>query len=278
MKKFFIVGKPLSHTASPHIYNRVFSSRGIGARYEPLEVDVEGLREFVKFVAREAAGFNVTVPHKTTVVPLLDELDATAREIGAVNTVLNVNEKLFGYNTDWIGVRRSLERFHVLRGLGEVLVVGAGGAARGVVYALRDSARRVVVLSRTGFSAKELAALASRWGLDAVGLEASNIAVREILGRVDLLINASPVGTLSWESPVPEDSLHPGLIVMDLVYNPLRTRLLAAAESAGCTTIDGLWVLCYQAAENLKIWLGLDVEVEELRSYGMEFLGSMQMR
>ena len=275
VKSFFLIGFPVHHSASPYIYNRLFAKRAINARYDAMAVKKEDLPQAIRILRKIGCGFNVTSPHKRTVVSYLEEIDRTAGEIGAVNTVVNRNSKLYGYNTDWIGVMKSLERHGIKSHVDSAVVIGAGGAARAVVYALAGMASSIAIVSQTGVSAVELARLAEKWGVKrAEGLKPDAPSLKDYFLKADLIVNASPVGGLEDVDsvPIPPSFLQDRAAVLDLVYNPLKTRLLREAELRGCRTIDGLWVLCYQAVKNLKLWLGIEPSVEELRSYGLEYV------
>jgi shikimate dehydrogenase len=269
---FFITGKGISYTLSPLMYNTVFSEHGVDAYYSVLEaVDEDHLGRIVGWCRQDeyCLGFNVTKPYKTIVLRMTDSLDKTAAEVGAVNTVARSNGVLVAYNTDWYGVIGPLARFDSPAVYDDVLVIGAGGAARAAAYALRDRVHRLYVVSRSGALAVELASWArERWGIEARGYRASRDIYGLLLGRVDLVINASPASG-SDKSPIPLDELRllrPPCTVMDMVYVPLETLLLAKAADLGCRVLDGLWMLVYQAVLNLRLWLSLEISPDKLRS------------
>jgi shikimate dehydrogenase len=175
----------------------------------------------------------------------LDEIDETARAIGAVNTVTRRGDRLVGDNTDWRGAMQALERAGDLSGA-HAVVLGAGGTARAVVYGLLQKEASVTVLNRTTGKAE---GLASDLGANAAGpLEALKDTPH------DILINTTSVGLRSNESPVPAEALRPETIVMDAVYAPPETRLLREAKAAGAQTVGGKWMLVYQAALQLELW------------------------
>ena len=275
--RLFLVGNPVSHSVSPAIYEGVFRELGVRGVYEPVEVsNVEALAAVVEELRGLGDGFNVTIPYKASVLGLLDAVSPEARVIGAVNTVVRSEDGLLeGFNTDWKGFLYSLERVVGASSFSGALVVGAGGAARAAVYALKGRVDSLYVSSRTGVSAVELAREAASWGFERVSGFRANVSVyQSVLPRVDLVVNASPVGLLDPRaSPVPTRYLRPGTVVVDMVYRPLRTRLLAGALERGCRVVDGLWMLAFQAVENLRLWLGMDVDVEVVRRYGLRALG-----
>ena len=279
VKRLYLIGFPVGHSASPHIYNSVFKSCSINARYEGLEVRSEDLANIIEALRNKMCkGFNVTAPHKVKVMEYLDRLEHPSTIIGAVNTVVNDEDKLIGYNTDWIGFKKALERFTSKSSIRKVLILGAGGAARAVIYALKDIAEELSIVSLSGTSAVKLAKEVKNWGLlETRGFKTDPTILMCESSNVDLIVNATPLGCRprTWKTPIPKECLRGGVVVFDLVYNPLKTRLLREAEEVGCKTIDGLWMLVYQAVENLKLWFNLDVNVEELRKYGLEAIKGM---
>ena len=270
--RLFLIGYPVGHSLSPAIYRGVFREYGLNAIYEPLEVPSRSqLRRVLKGLRLSSRGFNVTIPYKSDVTTLLDRLEDPASTVGAVNTVVNENGALIGYNTDWLGFKLALEMNSPKRRFAKALLIGAGGAARAVAYALRESVDKLVIVSRGGLSAESLASRALEWGIpEAEGHKASPEVYRRVVKDVELVINASPVGTLDpTVSPIPVELLPSGIVVFDLVYRPLRTQLLRAAEDKNCITIDGLWMLASQASLNLRLWFSIDVDVAKLRSYAL---------
>lgn len=255
MQLYGIVGDPVEHSLSPAMHEASYDALDIDASYVRFHVDSEDVEEAVTGArALGVNGFNVTVPHKQAVAehPAL-ALDDTARAIGAVNTVDLGSMK--AYNTDAAGVSRALEHHDVDVSGSRAVVVGAGGAARAVVYELDRLGADVAVANRTEERAH---ALAEEFDVEGHGLE----ALSELLPSTDLLVNATTVGMEEDRSPVAADLLHSGLTVFDAVYTPLRTRLLREAEEAGADTVDGAWMLVYQGVEAFEIWTGREAPVE----------------
>ncbi len=249
-----VVLHPAGHTRSPAMHNAAFRALGLDAAYLAFDVPPERLAAAVAgaraLAVRQLA---VSLPHKEAVIPLLDEVDATARRIGAVNTITRRGERLCGSNTDWIGAVRALERETGLEGR-RAVVLGAGGSARAVVFGLRDKGAQVTVLNRTTGRAE---ALAAELCADAAGpLEALRDTPHEVL------VNTTSVGLKSDASPVPAEALAPGSVVMDAVYDPEQTRLLRDAAARGARTVPGKWMLVYQAAEQLALWTGRDAPID----------------
>ncbi len=259
---FGIIGHPVAHSLSPVMHNAALAAMGINGVYLPMDtVDpaaaVAGLRTL------GFTGVSVTVPHKVAVMKELDEIDPVARRIGAVNTLLfrkkpgEDGTTVRGFNTDWLGSNLALADKITLTG-SRVLVIGAGGAAKGVCFGLVEAGAEVIVTNRTEEKGRQLA--------DWLGCD---FVTRDQLGdiRADALVNATSVGMEPDGNGIAMDAdLLPHFsVVMDIVYAPLRTRLLREAEKAGCRTIDGLAMLLYQAAVQVKIWTEKTPSLEVMR-------------
>ncbi|ASJ16268.1 shikimate dehydrogenase [Thermococcus chitonophagus] len=262
---YAVIGNPVRHSLSPTMHNALFKKYSLNAVYVAFEVSRENAREAVEGIrVLGIAGVNVTMPLKEEVARYV-ELSEDARAIGSVNTIVNSNGKLLGYTTDGIGARRALERFTTLEGA-NVLILGAGGAGKAIAYELSKVAS-VVVLNRTVEKAKAL----EDFGVKGDALTPENLEY--YLELADVLINATSVGMNEDRSLVPREMLKPGLVVMDIVYKPLITRLLREAKEKGCTIVDGLWMLVYQGAESFKLWTGIEADVELMRRVALERLG-----
>lgn len=236
------------------MHNAAFASLGLDAVYVALDVAPEALSAAV--AGARALGIRqlaVSLPHKEAIVPLLDEVEPVARRIGAVNTVTARDGALVGSNTDWVGAVRALERETTIQGA-EAVVLGAGGAARAVLYGLLERGATVRVLNRSVAKATAL--------VEALGASASGPL--EALGDspCDILVNTTRVGLGSDESPVAATAIPADCVVLDAVYEPAQTRLLRDARGRGARTIEGKWMLVYQAAEQLRLWSGKDAPIE----------------
>ena len=242
-----LVGLPVMHSVSPHVHNSAFVSEGINGVYLPFEVhDVQQfLARMVHPRTRELSwnlrGLSVTAPHKQAVMECLDWIEADAKEIGAVNTIVIEEDRLLGYNTDAAGfVEPLLRRFGTLRDA-KVAIMGAGGAARAAVWALQRQSANVTLFARNLTKAQPLAEL--------FGIPCRSLPQASFDGY-DLLVNATP------QSPVSREQLNGVRCVYDLVYNPVETRLLLEAEEAGCETLGGLEMLIAQAESQFELWTG----------------------
>ena len=271
MKRAFLLAYPAGHSLSPAMHNAAFAQLGILARYEALEVAPDALAAAVAALRRpEVYGANVTIPHKVAVMPLLDELSEEARRIGAVNTIVNRDGRLMGCNTDAAGFLRALREDGGFEPAGvSAVVLGAGGAARAVAYALLQAGvSRLALYNRTPSAAQALAAWLER-GAKVEVLEPS--ALPEAVRASQLLVNATSVGMAQPGEASARSPLEPGLLpregfVCDLVYRPAQTRLLREAAAAGLRVQNGVPMLVYQGAEAFRHWTGQAAPVQVMRA------------
>ncbi len=264
-----VIGWPIEHSVSPPMHNAAFEALGLDWCYVPFAVAPERVAEALSGVrVLGLRGINATVPHKQALLSLVDELTPAARAIGAVNTVVIAeNGRTLGHNTDAAGFLRSLREAGVAPEGASALVLGAGGAARAVVYALASIGARVTILNRTPARAEALAAdMAGAAAGEPPRAGALTPEALVALGAgADLVVNSTSLGM--WPhtetSPWPEEVPFPGgAFLYDLVYNPRRTRLMAQAEAAGARAVDGLRMLVHQGAEALTMWTGVAAPVE----------------
>ncbi len=269
-----VMGDPIIQSKSPAMHLAALQASGIEGAYVPLHVKADRLEEAIRGVrALGFRGVNVTVPHKVEVMKYLDEVDEGARAIGAVNTIVNDGGVLKGYNTDGIGYLRSLKEEAAPDLAGKrVLVFGSGGAARGIVYALlHEAPAKVTVANRTAVKARDLAAEWSHLGeLHGCGME----EIGSLLPEIDILINTTSVGMYPHpgEMPLDETLLPSGIVVSDLIYNPLRTELLIQAERKGCKIHNGIGMFVYQGGYAFEYWTGQPAPVEAMRAAVMNSL------
>lgn len=279
-RRVVLIGWPVAHSLSPAMHNAAFKALGLRFQYDLLPVPPGNLEEAMADLrAGEYAGANITVPHKSAVMSHLDGIDEAARSIGAVNTVVLRGEELLGYNTDAPGLAGALRDAGLELSGRRALVLGAGGAARAVVYALARAGCAVTIYNRTVTRAASLADRVQKLGLSATaGWVPGEGALRALdLTRFALLVNATSVGM--WprvnESPWPEGMPLPShWAVLDLVYNPLQTRLLREARQAGARTIDGLGMLVRQGELAFEMWTGCTPPADLMRATALEVLES----
>jgi shikimate dehydrogenase len=266
-----LIGDPVEHTMSPPMHNAAFRQLGLDYIYVPFRVKPEDLAAVVAgFKALNVRGFNVTIPHKVTVTSLLDTLDPLAEKIGAVNTVVNDNGKLTGYNTDATGFLQALLQQGMEPDGKNVVILGAGGASRAISYILAENGAGLTILNRLQELdwAVDLAhRISEDFGKEVRALELTRENLTNVLAGAAILINATSVGMTPDEgaSPVPADLLRPELVVFDIVYNPIRTRLLKEAEAAGCRTAGGIDMLAWQGALAFEKWTGQQAPLDLMR-------------
>ncbi len=262
-----VFGDPIRHSRSPLMLNRAFEEAGLNAAYAAFHIRPEQLKDAIKGIrALGFRGVNVTIPHKVEVMNVLDEIDDGARVIGAVNTIVNDNGKLIGYNTDGIGYVRSLKEETGIELAGKkVLLLGAGGAARGVAYALaKDGAAHLYIANRTKARAAELAAAIGVFAASTgIGLDEAG----EIASEVDLIVNTTSAGMHPNidELPIDTSIIKPHHVASDLIYNPRITRFLRESQAAGASIHGGLGMFIYQGAYAFEYWTGTPAPVEAMR-------------
>ncbi len=270
-QKLAVIGDPISHSLSPVLQNFLIRHFAVPFTYEALHVRLADLPAMMQRLRDgEFRGINVTIPHKQAVPPFLGEIDETAARIGAVNTITVDNGKLFGYNTDVIGFRRSLEAANVSVEGKTVLVLGAGGAARAVVFALLARAGKFFLCNRSPARSEELMATFAKYAADGQLLNVpwphrSSWITTNV---PDIIVNATRLGMHPQihESPLPKHVFAPNQVAVDLVYNPLQTAFLQAASTAGAKAINGLGMLIYQGVAALELWSKKPLDIREIYS------------
>lgn len=258
-----LIGNPVAKSLSPILHNTAFKSLGLNAVYLAFAVDdlagaIQGIR------ALPIHGVSITIPYKTAILPYVDSLEPPARRMGAVNTLCWREGKLIGANTDGLGAALALKERMALPGR-RCLVLGAGGAARSIAFALKAEGCRVTLSNRSEEKGQKLAA---ELGVDWVPFG------EFAKGKADILIQATSVGMYPHpgESLVPRRALSSFPVIMDIVYKPLQTRLLKEAREEGCLTIDGLNMLIYQAAAQFRLWTGKEAPITVMRHAADSYL------
>jgi shikimate dehydrogenase len=266
MQVFGLVGNPVEHSLSPSMHEAGYAECGIDARYVTFEPAPDDIDSAIKGAAAlGVTGLNVTIPFKQDVLGVVDPGSLAAR-IGAVNTIDFSTDPPTGHNTDAAGVTRALAHHDVAIEGRDAVVVGAGGAGRAVAFALADAGADVSIVNRTVERAHDLAGAVAGTGSSATATGHGLDSLPDLLPETDLLVNATSVGMDEDRSPVPRETLHADLAVLDAVYSPLRTRLLRDAEDAGALTIDGGWMLLYQGVEAFERWTGETAPVEAMNA------------
>ncbi len=256
-KVFGVTGFPLGHSLSPLMHNEAFRVKGINAVYLYFpSVSIKGVIDGMKGLS--VHGLSVTIPHKEAACTRVDELDPLASKIGALNTLLNRNGCIVGYNTDASGAIDALRTVTTDMHGKTVLIIGAGGAARAVGFAVKQEGCHVTVANRSNRRGEALAR----------DLDATFCPLRELgsISSADIIIQTTPVGMYPKvdDSVVPERILAEGMIVMDIVYNPLETRLIRTARARGCKTVSGIEMFVRQGAIQFELWTGQDAPFDHM--------------
>lgn len=271
-----IIGYPIGHSISPVFQQAALYDLKVDAEYQAYEVSPGDVGGFVDSLRSESVyGINVTVPHKEAVMPFLDEIDDWASEAGAVNTIVNRNGHLAGYNTDGYGFLRALRESGGLEPARKnALILGAGGSARGVVQALlRADIASLAIANRTLARAQSLADMARSRGVPSEAMPLDSARINDSARSADLIVNCTSLGMTHGPdevaSPLRADQIPPTALVYDLVYNPALTPLLGEAGQAGATTLGGITMLVYQGAASFEIWLERPAPVEVMMNAAM---------
>jgi len=272
-----VFGHPISHSLSPVMHNAAIEALDIDYIYVPFHVMPENLGKAVEGIrALEIAGVNVTIPHKERIIEYLDEASDYSMQIRSVNTVINENGRLRGDTTDGPGFVRSAEAaWGKLDGC-RVLILGAGGSAKAVSFALARIGCQVTIANRTRERAVELAeglkAVFGKGVPEVVGLRVEELA--DVIRETDMVVNTTSVGMHPDVDgiPLPPDLLYPNLLVYDLVYNPAKTRLVSEAESRGAMAMTGLKMLVYQGAISFEMWTGREAPVDVMEKAAVRAL------
>ncbi len=256
-----IFGHPVEHTLSPAMHNAAFKALGLNYCYVPFLVHPDYLEDAIKAIrALNLCGVNVTVPHKEKVMPLLDEINEEASFIGAVNTIVNSEGRLIGYNTDGRGFMQSLLESGISVEGKNVLIIGAGGASKAISYYLSQKTKTLYLYNRSKNRAEKLVQ-----DLKKIRNNVSLIEDISSIERYHIIINATPLG-LKKEDPLPFDTslLRAEQTVCDLIYK--KTKVLEEASKKGCATLDGLGMLLWQGLFAFELWTGKKPQVEVMRN------------
>ena len=260
---YALLGDPVSHSLSPVMHNSAFLHTGYNGVYLAFRVKeigaaVSGIK------ALGVKGASVTIPHKVSVMEFLDDLDEKAERIGAVNTIINREGKLIGVNSDCLGAVKALSEKTTIKDK-DVVILGAGGAARAIGFGIISEGGKITILNRSRDNGERLAK----------DLGAGFRPLSEIKkSACQILINATPVGMVpdTEAMPLRKQDLENEMVVMDIVYNPLKTRLLKEAENIGCTVVDGVSMFVYQGASQFELWTGKKAPVDIMRKAVLDVL------
>lgn len=260
-KIILIIGDPVEHSLSPAMHNAGYEALGLDDKFVYLgaKVKIEDVGVAVEAMRKMGIhGLTCTIPHKIEVMKFLDEIDETAKKIGAVNTVLNKNGKLIGYNTDWLGAVIPLEKITKLTSK-KALVLGAGGAARAVVFGLLKKKAKVTIYNRTNQKAIGLA--------KEFNCQATKLVNKLEIGDFDVIVNTTSVGMKphEFETSIPTEFISKKQIVFDIVYVPFETKLLKEAKKRGAKIIRGIEMLLHQGTAQFELYTGNKAPEEVMR-------------
>ncbi len=254
---YCIFGNPVKHSKSPAIHNKWFKHYNINAAYLAFEVD-DISNAITAMKTLNIKGASVTLPFKESVMDYLDHIDENALQIGAVNTIINKNEKLSGFNTDFKAAIKPLKPFGIKDK--RVCIIGAGGAAKAVAYGIKKNRGNLVIINRSITKGEKIAL---KYGADFICMDELN-QMKDF--KADIIINTTSIGMYPdiKVSPFPSNLLNSKMIVMDIIYNPLKTLLLEEAQNRGCITIDGLSMFIHQGASQFTLWTGIKPVTDHL--------------
>ena len=271
-KKAYLFGSPVAHSISPAMHNYSFKALDIDAEYEAVDIALDNISAVTGYIhSSDFVGANVTMPLKTKIVDYMDRLDITSRLSGSANTIVPVNGELIGYTTDGDGFVDSLAEIEVNVAGKNILILGAGGAAKAIIVKCAlDNAASIIIAKRYNKTVEKVITFAENVSketgraVSVVDMEDSSL-LRDAVANSDILINATPVGMTDNNTLIDKRWLRPELIVCDLIYEPAMTVLLADAKKCGCKYMNGKYMLLYQGARSFKLWTGMDMPVGEVK-------------
>ena len=267
-----VIGENIENSLSPLLHNQIILKHSLNFRYLPFQVAETDLEEAIQSIrALNIRGVNITFPYKEKAIEFLDEVEESARRIGAVNTIVNNKGNLTGYNTDVIGFKKTfqeVEKFTIKKK--KAVILGAGGAARAVIYSLlEEGIEEISIFNRTLEKTEKIKQGFSPFfpesNINIFSFEQNDL--KDKIKKANLLVNATSVGMASQldNTPLPDEKLfHPDLLVYDLIYHPAKTFFLRQAERVGAKIINGLPMLVYQGIESFYLWTGFKPEEKEI--------------
>ncbi len=265
-KTYAVIGDPIDHSLSPNIHNAAFRHSKLDHTYIAYKIPAGELAAGIEALkAIKIAGFNVTIPHKIEMMKFLDEMDTTCKVIGAVNTVLNDNGKLKGYNTDMIGFLDPIKKKNFTIKNSQVLLLGAGGAARAIITAMiKEKASKISIVNRTQENANKLADFAKKIGgnVDTISIQEAN----KLITDYKFIINSTSIGMRNEPSPISTENISKESIVYDIVYQPINTDLIKKSKENGATIIYGYEMLLSQAACSFEIWHKMEAPYDAMKN------------
>jgi shikimate dehydrogenase len=274
-----VIGDPIEHSLSPKMFNAAFRANDLDFTYVAMNVKKNGLAKAIEGMkALNIHGLNVTIPHKVKVVGYLDRVDPDAKMIGAVNTILNANGKLEGFNTDGTGAVRAIEESGTTLEGRNVVLIGSGGAARAIAFTFSNRVGKLTILNRHVHKSEKLATELTKKTARKVYFEGlRKEALERAISEADMLVNATSVGmSPNCDASILDGSLlRRDLVVFDIVYNPPETKLLKEATSIGAKAVNGIGMLVHQGAEAFRIWTSKEAPVRLMREVVTEELSRL---
>ena len=275
-KVLCVIGHPIEHSMSPVMHNAALRELSLDFIYLAFDVLPKDLKKAVLRIKKhDIKGINVTIPHKEVIIKFLDKIDPLAEKIGAVNTIKNVNRKLIGRNTDAFGAKKALNDAGFELTGKKALIIGSGGAARAISFALSDEIEEIFICNRTEERAIKLAKnLKDSTKTTATGRTLSNDVLKSLIDKVDLVINTTPLGMYPdvEKTPIPRKLLADHLFVYDIIYNPLKTQLLKDASEIGCKTLNGIDMFINQGALAFEWWTDMKPNLNTMKEKILELL------
>ena len=256
MKHFAVIGDPIEHSMSPTMHQWIFDSLGMDAKYEKIKVGKNELPKIIhKMKSGDLDGINITIPLKEVVLTFLDEINERAKSIGAVNCIMISNSNIIGNNTDWYGFSMALKINNINLLDREVVILGAGGSAKSILYALkRIGVQKIFLLNRTIENAKILE--------DNSIIAHSLDDAEEIIKTDSIIINSTSVGMQNKQSPINTNLINENQILFDIIYSPLETSLIQYGKKKGALTVNGLDMFIYQGMASLDLWFGSSISTQ----------------
>ncbi|HKC79056.1 MAG TPA: shikimate dehydrogenase [Nitrosopumilaceae archaeon] len=264
-KTYAVIGDPIDHSLSPAIHNAAFGFLRMDCTYIAYRIPKGELANGVEALKKiQISGFNVTIPHKVAMMKFLDDIDENCKTIGATNTVVNNDGSLKGYNTDMDGFLDPIKKRNIDCKDSDVLLVGAGGAARAIVVGFaKEKVRKITIANRTKERADELIKFASNLGLESDYSDLSSAG--DIAGKYKFIVNATPMGLKGNACPISTRSITKNSIVYDIVYMPVETELIEQSKKQGAIIIYGWEMLLGQAMRSFEIWTGQEAPYQAMK-------------
>lgn len=264
--KFAVIGHPIKHSLSPVMHNANFKSLQLDYNYEALDINPKHFHHIKDIISeRNLNGFNITIPHKEHIIPYLDEISLEAKAIGAVNTVKIMNNRWFGYNTDGSGFVKGLKNKYPQLEKAHILILGAGGASKGIAYALKLINQNPITVANRTLSRF------NNWDFDVKTMSLDDVP--HYINTYDIIINTTPLGMHQSNNTILNlVGIRPEILVCDIIYTPFETEFLKQAHQNGNEIYNGLDMFIYQGAESFKIWTNQQANIDVMKNTVLKYL------